>query len=66
MEAVMRYDDARRERGAESFWLRLRGRLLSRPRPARSGLRVEHMSDHQLADIGLSRRDVGPDWWNYR
>jgi uncharacterized protein YjiS (DUF1127 family) len=62
----MRYDDARRERGAESFWLRLRVWLLSRRRPARPGLRVEHMSDHQLADIGLSRRDVGPDWWNYR
>jgi uncharacterized protein YjiS (DUF1127 family) len=65
-ETNMRYEDARDGRGAEGFWLRLRVRLLSRGRPARSALRVEHMSDRQLADIGLSRREVGPDWWNCR
>lgn len=54
----MRYQDLRRPRGIESLWLRLRF-ALSHPLPRRTGPMIgdlSRLSDHQLDDIGLKRR----------
>ncbi len=56
----MRYEDLRRERGIGSLWLRLR---LAGTRPVlrrsdRSAGDLTHLSEHQLKDIGLERRDL--------
>ncbi len=54
MVIVMRYEDARRLRGVESVWLRLKlwlkpAHLLSRTSTADPS----HLSDHERRDIGL-------------
>lgn len=54
MVIVMRYEDARRLRGVESAWLRLKLWLgsvhLQRHAPT---CEVSHLSDYQKRDIGL-------------
>ena len=56
----MRYQELRRPRGIESLWLRLRF-AVSRSLPRRgAGPRVgdlTRLSDRQLADIGVARRE---------
>lgn len=59
----MRYEDARRLRGAESFWLYLK--LLFHPTSRRSGPLVHnlsHLSDYEMRDIGLPDQIRYVDW----
>lgn len=64
----MRYEDVRRAGGAERIWLRVKLawiRLTHQGR-GRDSLPL-HLSDRELADIGLIRRpDIAPAWWRYR
>ncbi len=59
----MRYEDARRLRGKESFWVSLK--LWFRPAPRRSGAwirNLSHLSDHERRDIGLPEQVRYADW----
>ncbi|MXQ10806.1 hypothetical protein [Microvirga makkahensis] len=61
----MRYEDARRLRGVESAWLRLRtwlclSRLQRRRRKPIADL--NHLSDHERRDIGLPEPVRYMDW----
>lgn len=63
MVIVMRYEDARRLRGVESVWLRLRMWMRSfhlRSRPPIADL--SHLSDHERRDIGLPDPVRYMDW----
>jgi hypothetical protein len=59
----MRYEDARRLRGAESIWLRLKLWFRSthlRCEPVIGDL--SHLSDHERRDIGLPEQVRYMDW----
>jgi|GEM_PF-2920469 hypothetical protein len=59
----MRYEDARRLRGTESFWVRLR--LWLQPDPRRENppiSNLSHLSDHERRDIGLPEQVRHMDW----
>jgi hypothetical protein len=59
----MKYEDARRLRGVESFWLRLK--LWLRPARPQNGPIIgdlRHLSDHQRRDIGLPEPVRYMDW----
>jgi hypothetical protein len=59
----MRYEDARRLRGTESFWLRLKLWFRSaRPRSEPIIGDLSHLSDHERRDIGLPERVRYMDW----
>ena len=63
MVIVMRYEDARRLRGVESFWFRLK--LWLHPTPWRSSAVIKelsHLSDHERRDIGLPEQVRYADW----
>lgn len=61
--AVMRYEDARRLRGAESFWLRLKFWFRSpRPRHELNIGDLSRLSDHERCDIGLPEQVRYMDW----
>ena len=59
----MRYEDARRLRGTESLWLRLK--LWLHLRPGRRGPTIgnlNHLSEHERRDIGLPEQVRYMDW----
>jgi hypothetical protein len=59
----MRYEDARRFRGVEGAWLRLK--LWLRPIPRRTGPVIWDLgalSDHERRDIGLPEPARYMDW----
>lgn len=63
----MRYEHVRRLSGVERFWLRLKvARLARDPLRRDRTLDVNRLSDRELRDIGLSRREDLPTWWRYR
>ena len=63
MEIAMKYEDARRLRGVESVWLRLKlwwhSTRMGR-RPSMSDL--NHLSDHLRRDIGAPESVRYMDW----
>ena len=63
MVIVMRYEDARRLRGVESVWLRLRFWLQSLHLRNRTSIgELSHLSDHERRDIGLPEPVRYVDW----
>ncbi len=59
----MRYEDARRLRGTESFWFRLK--IWLHPAPRQGGPLIQnlsHLSDHERRDIGLPEQVRYADW----
>ena len=63
MVIVMRYEDARRSRGVESVWLRLKLWLHSIHLRNRSPMgELSHLSDHEKRDIGLPEPVQYMDW----
>lgn len=63
MDNVMRYEDARRLRGVESVWLRLRMWLQARRARSRFPVaNLSHLSDHDRRDIGLPEPVRYMDW----
>jgi hypothetical protein len=62
-DSIMRYEHARRLRGVESAWLRLK--LWFRPSFRRGGKvirNMDHLSDHERRDIGLPEPLRYVDW----
>jgi uncharacterized protein YjiS (DUF1127 family) len=62
LETVMRYEDARRSRGVESVWLRLKLWFSSTRSHRRSLADLSRLSDHERRDIGLPEPVRYMDW----
>jgi hypothetical protein len=64
----MRYEDVRRLRGVEGFWLRLRlmFRQAAGGRPRLPFGDISRLSEHELRDIGLTGFERASDWWRFR
>lgn len=63
MEIVMKYEDARRSRGVESVWLRLKLWWRSGQMHHRAPMcDLNHLTDHLRRDIGLPERAPYMDW----